>query len=91
MNVLLPTRDTTPKTFDKRLKPQAHISHLYHHQLSASFSSNRTPGVLAVAVAFAEIIVFYYASTAFEFEIGYSCRVFIVEYSMPERSYEWLR
>src|SRR5208337_1107922 len=54
-------------------------------------ASNRSPSVLAVAITFAKVIFAYPASTALEFEIRDPCRVLVVEYSVPSRSYQGLR
>jgi len=53
-------------------------------------ASDSPPAVLAVAIAFAKVILVYLASTAFEFEICDPCRVLVVEYSVPKRSYKGL-
>ena len=45
--------------------------------------SDSSPGVLAVAVAFAKVIVAYEPSTGLEFEIRDSRRVLVVEYTVP--------
>ena len=45
-----------------------------------------TPCVLAVAVAFAEVIVVYVAGFVFEFEIRNPCGILVVEYTGPKWS-----
>jgi len=51
----------------------------------------RSPGVLAVAVAIAKIVVAYPAVATLELEIRDPCRILVVEYSLPNRSHERLR